>query len=104
MFVAQNLCLALAVYLDVNPNPVFPRWVAPFSLLTGAAMLPAAAAALVRTGPLAWNGVLSFWLRIGAYGLFLIVMLFVVWRAIQKEEADLSAMPDSSELVAARLR
>lgn len=93
MIVGQNLCLALAVYLDVSPRPVFPRWVGHFSLLVAAAMIPSACAAAVRTGPLAWNGVVSFWLRIGAYGLFLVVMYFVLRRAIRQEaEGETAAL------------
>src|SRR6266702_2150887 len=54
--VVQNLCLALAVRIDSRTAPIFPRWVAPFSVATAVAMIPAAAAAVVRTGPLAWDG------------------------------------------------
>lgn len=94
MIVAQNLCLALGVYLDARPRPVFPRWVGHFSLLTAAAMAPAAAAAAVRTGPLAWNGAISFWLRIGAYAAFLVVMFFVLRSAIRREaEEDAVSAP-----------
>ena len=31
MIIAQNLCLGLAVLLDDQPRPIFPRWVAYFS-------------------------------------------------------------------------
>jgi hypothetical protein len=88
MILVQNLCLALAVYLDAHPKPIFPRWVAPFSIITGLAMTPAACAAIVRTGPLAWNGIVSFWLRIGAYGLFIVVMFFVLRAAIRRQALE----------------
>src|SRR5206468_55447 len=55
MLVAQNVCLALAIYLDARPAPVFPRWVGHFNMLVAAAMAPAALAAVVRTGPFAWD-------------------------------------------------
>ncbi|MCI3273447.1 hypothetical protein [Streptomyces cylindrosporus] len=95
MIIAQNLCLALAILLDVNPRPVFPRWVAYFSLLTAAAMAPAACAAIVRTGPLAWNGVVSFWLRVGAYGAFVVVMFFVLRPVIRRQEAEQAVAPSA---------
>jgi hypothetical protein len=97
MIIAQNLCLALAVRLDARPEPIFPRWVAPFSILTAVAMAPAACAAVFKSGPLAWNGAISFWLRIGAYALFIVVMFFVLRAAISREEqeADRSAGPDA---------
>jgi hypothetical protein len=87
MIIAQNLCLGLAVLLDARPDPIFPRWVAGFSFAVAAVMAPSAWAAAVHSGPLAWNGFVSFWLRIFAYALFLIVMFFVLHRAIDKEAA-----------------
>ena len=84
-FVAQNLCLALAVRLDRHPEPILPRWVAPFSIAVAVVMAPAAGAAVFKTGPLAWNGLVSFWLRVAAYGVYVVVMLFVLRVAIRRE-------------------
>src|SRR6476620_4216105 len=71
-FVAMNLLLGLAVYFDDGPNPVFPRWVGHYSVATALAMAPAVGAAVFASGPLAWNGVVSFWLRNGAFALFVV--------------------------------
>lgn len=91
MVVAQMACLALAVRLDAQPRPIFPRWVAPFSLVVGAAMAPAALSVAFRDGPLAWNGLVSFWLRIVAFTVFLLVMFFVVADAIRRQATDCEA-------------
>jgi hypothetical protein len=88
MIVGQNLLLGLAVYFDRGPNPVFPRWVGHFSVATALAIAPAAMASIVKTGPLAWDGLLSFWLRNGAYVAFLIVMFFVVRGALQRQAVE----------------
>ncbi len=88
MLVAQTVCLAIAVRLDAAPQPIFPRWVAPFSLAVGAAMAPAACSVIFRTGPLAWNGAISFWIRIGAFTAFLLVMFFVVRAALRRQETE----------------
>jgi hypothetical protein len=88
MLIVQNLCLALAIFLDARPQPIFPRWVAYFSILTAAAMTPAAGAVIFRTGPLAWDGVVSFWLRIGAFCLYIAVMFFAVRAAIKRQAAE----------------
>ncbi|HVV75025.1 MAG TPA: hypothetical protein VHC43_03240 [Mycobacteriales bacterium] len=86
--VAQNICLAIAVRLDARPVPVFPKWVGPFSLLIGAAIVPACCGAIFRSGPLAWNGLISFWLRIFAYGVYFVVMFVVLSKAIRREAAE----------------
>ena len=88
MVVVANLCLALAVFLDARPVPIFPRWVAYFSIATAVAMTPAACAVIFRTGPLAWDGALSFWLRLGAFGLNIAVMFFVLYGAIKRQAAE----------------
>jgi hypothetical protein len=88
MIVGQNLLLGVAVYFDKEPNPVFPRWVGHFSIATALAIAPAALAAVAKTGPLAWDGLVSFWLRNGAYALFLVVMFFVVRAALKRQAVE----------------
>lgn len=85
--IAQNLCLALAIYMDALPEPVFPRWVGHFNIVSALLMAPGALALLYKTGPFAWDGVLSFWLRIATYALYMAVMSFVVRTAISRQAA-----------------
>ena len=88
MIVAQNLMLALAVYHDNGPNPVFPRWVGHLSLLTMFAMIPSACSVVTTSGPLAWDGAISFWLRNGAFATFIVVMFFVVRAAVHRQALE----------------
>lgn len=99
MFVVQNLCLALAVYLDEREMPVFPRWVASFSLVVAAALVPAAGAAIFTGGPLAWNGILSFWMRFIAMGTYVAVMFVVARSAIIRQAEEESSSAADRELV-----
>ncbi|MGJ6123563.1 hypothetical protein QN239_13410 [Mycolicibacterium sp. Y3] len=85
MVVSQFVLLALAVYFDDRADPVFPRWVGHYALATAVAMVPAAGAAVFRTGPLAWDGLLSFWLRNGAFAAFVLVMFFVLRAALHRQ-------------------
>jgi hypothetical protein len=91
MIVVMNICLALGIFYDANPRPIFPRWVAYFSILVAVAMAPSACAAIVRTGPLAWHGLVSFWLRIGAFSGYVIVMFFVVRQALKRQAGEAEA-------------
>lgn len=83
--VAQCVLLAMAIYSDKRPVPVLPRWVAHLNVLTALAVLPSAGAAAVQEGPLAWDGAVSFWLRVLAYGSYLAIMFVVVLRAVQQQ-------------------
>jgi hypothetical protein len=51
-------------------------------------MTPAACAVIFRTGPLAWDGAVSFWLSIGAFGLNVAVMFVVLRSAINRQASD----------------
>ncbi len=43
---------------------------------------------MFQSGPLAWDGLLSFWLRNGAFALFVIVMFFVLRRAVLRQARE----------------
>lgn len=86
--IAQNFCLALSIYMDARPKPVFARWVGHFNIVTALLMVPGAFALLYKTGPLAWDGALSFWLRIATYALYVGVMFVVVRSAIHAQAAE----------------
>ncbi len=92
MLVAQNLLLAAAIYFDTgrngSPRPVFPRWVGHFATLTGLLMAPAAAAAVFQSGPLAWNGVVAFWLRGMAFVVFVVVMFVMLRKTLHQQAIE----------------
>jgi hypothetical protein len=85
--IAQSVILALAIYLDRQERPVFQPWVAHFNLCVAALLIPAAFVGAATTGPLAWNGLLTFWVRNIAVGLWIVVMAVVLGQAIKRERA-----------------
>ena len=101
MIIAQMATLALAIRLDDQPRPVFPRWVAAFNIAIAVAVAPSAFAAVFHTGPLAWNGAVSFWLRVCAYVLYVIVMFFVVWGAVRRQHQEEREQEERTPLTAA---
>ena len=86
--IGQSVILALAIYFDDQPRPVFNRWVARFNLLVAAALAPAAFVGLSLSGPLAWDGVLAFWLKNIAIAVWIVVMGGVLARAVFRERAQ----------------
>jgi hypothetical protein len=86
--IAQNLCLALAIFMDARRTPVFPRWVGHFNIASALLMTPGAFAMMFMHGPFAWDGLLAFWVRIGSYCLYLAVMFFVVRSAINQQASE----------------
>jgi hypothetical protein len=86
--IAQCLLLALAIYWDHQEQPVFKTWVAHFNLLVAVALAPAAFGALTLSGPLAWDGLLSFWVKNIAIATWIVVMGVVLGRAILRRRAE----------------
>lgn len=89
--IAQNVFLALAIHLDRQPQPVFPRWVAHFNLLAAAAMAPAAFAAMTLDGPVAWDGALSFWTKNMAITAWIVVMTLILGRTVYRQRGEAGA-------------
>jgi hypothetical protein len=85
--IAQSVILALSIYLDRQARPVFRRWVAHFNLVVAALLLPAAFVGAAMTGPIAWDGLLTFWVRNIAIGLWIVVMAVVLGQAISRQRA-----------------
>lgn len=88
MIVAQNVTLALAVLMDARPKPVFPRWVAHYSIATALLIAPGALAMVFQTGPFAWDGLFAFWIRNSAFAVYIAVMFFVVRAAIKQQALE----------------
>lgn len=85
--IGQNLIIALAVFLDDPRDPVFGRWVAWFNVGIAACLVPAAFTGLAMSGPLAWNGLLSFWLKNAAIAVWIVVMTVALGRNIHRQRA-----------------
>ncbi len=88
LLIVQNLCLATSIYLDANPNPVFPRWVAHFNVVTAVLMIPGAFAIMNKVGPLAWDGNLSFTLRLLTFAVYVGVMFVVLLSVIRRQPSQ----------------
>jgi len=91
--IAQSVILALAIHLDRQERPVFGRWVAHFNLVVAVLLAPAAFAGAAMTGPFAWDGLLTFWVRNVAIGVWIVVMAVVLGRAIARQRAEDEAVP-----------
>ncbi|MCV7395514.1 hypothetical protein [Mycobacterium paraseoulense] len=94
--IGQSMILALAIYFDDQPRPVFGRWVAYFNVLVATALVPAAFVGVSLTGPLAWDGFLSFWVKNVAIAVWIVVMGVALGRAVYRERAENHGQPDEA--------
>jgi len=58
----QMVAAALVGLADRNKTPLFPRWVCFLTIWCGLSFLPASLTGVLKTGPFAWNGMLSYYI------------------------------------------
>lgn len=84
----QNIVIAVAVLSDKRAEPVFPRWYAYFSLWCALLYCPASLDVFFTGGPLAWNGLFSWWLSLIAFFAWLVVTTVLLFRAVKHQERE----------------
>jgi hypothetical protein len=99
--VVQNIVIAIAVLSDTRPNPVFPRWYGYLTFWCALLYCPASLDVFFQRGPLAWNGLLSWWLSLISFFVWLVVSTYVMLCAIANHEREsLTATPVPAESAA----
>lgn len=76
--VLQAASIAVATILDPGPDRVFPRWVSYFNFWVALTFMPAGFVVFFKDGPLAWNGMLAWWLLLVGFFSWVVVMTAVM--------------------------
>jgi hypothetical protein len=84
-FAVWYAAVGLAIIMDRSDKPAFPRWAAYLSFWTAFLSAPGGLTILFKTGPLAYNGLLSLWIPLGVFGVWIAAMTLLVIRAIHRE-------------------
>ncbi|KAI0849532.1 membrane protein [Daldinia vernicosa] len=95
-FVAQYFAFGYSIFVDNSPRRPFPKAMGVSNMITSILFLPPAVSVhIVKTGPMAWDGAVSFWLPLVVWGIQMVLDFICLVRAI-----SLSAETDTSEEVA----
>lgn len=86
--ILQCLAIGFAVLGDRRPTPILPRWVGYYNFWVAFLFIPGGLVTFFKTGPMAWNGVIGFWLAAVVFGSWFIVMSVVLLRAIRRSAAS----------------
>ena len=85
-FAAQNVGIALGILGDKRAQPVFPRWLAYLNLWAALLFVPAGLAFIFKTGPFAWNGLISFWVPAVVFFSWIVAMAVQLFKAIGQSD------------------
>lgn len=103
--VLQVSCFGIAILMDRRERPILPRWLGYFNLWVAVMFLPGAFIVFFHTGPLAWNGIIAWYLPLAAFGAWLVLNPIYLSKAVDTMESDPGAeMPvTGNESVSAEL-
>jgi hypothetical protein len=86
VFLLQQFPIAVAVLMDSAEQPVFPRWVGYLNIWVPLSFLPAFLVYFAKSGPVAWQGVLVFYLGLATFGAWVIGMTYALVRATGRQD------------------
>jgi hypothetical protein len=87
-FILQQIVIAVAILSDKSDKPIFPRWLAYVNVWTALIYMPTVMITFFKTGPFAWNGILSFWVVAVDFVAWQVCMFVTLFKAIRAEEAQ----------------
>lgn len=92
-YILWLIAIAIAILRDRRTVPLFPRWMAWFTLVNVVAILPNSLQTFSfgLQGPVAWDGIITCAVVASFHGVWTILMAVYVLKAISRERADLDS-------------
>jgi hypothetical protein len=105
----QAIAIGVAILSDGRPDhraaPILPRWAGYANLWCALLFVPGAVNVFFKSGPLAWNGIISWYMVLVVFCVWFVVNTVVVLKALNRQAADEAAGAEaapSEELEALR--
>ncbi len=99
--VLQTLAIGTAIFLDTadgRSNPVFPRWAAYLNYWVALLFLPGTVTVFFHTGPFAWNGILTWYLPLSVFAIWMVTMTVLLLQAISAEDGEPQSVSADTDL------
>ncbi len=84
----QGVAISLAIFGDKREEPILPRWFAWMNLWAQLVFLPGTVIPYFKDGPLAWNGVISFWVPAVIYTIWMLTLTKLLLNAVNRQRAE----------------
>jgi hypothetical protein len=82
----QTIAIGFAILQDKSAVPVLPRWAGYLSIWVAVLFVPAGLGVVFKTGPFAWNGIITFWIPAVLVGAWSNVMAMLMIGHLKKVE------------------
>ena len=84
----QMVAAALVGLADKRPQPLFPRWVCWLTIWCGISFFPASLTGVLKTGPFAWNGLLSYYIPYACWLVWWSIASLYMFREVRSRAAQ----------------
>jgi hypothetical protein len=91
--ILQEIVIGIAILQDSRENPIFPRWIAYLTFLTASLTIPGGLTIFFKTGPFAWNGLISWWILLAAFCVWMVTVTNALIRAINRQATTAPSAP-----------
>jgi hypothetical protein len=91
VFLVGSLIWMAAILLD--KNRVFPRWFGYLNLCNALTEVVIAPSWIFRRGPLAWNGVIAWWIDVAVFGIYTGVFIYLLRNLIVRDDLGHGPLP-----------
>jgi len=87
----QMAIIAVVVFQDSRHQPLLPRWCAYLNIWTALGVASGSCVVFVHSGPLAWNGLLAWWVLCVSFFVWMVTMTWLMLHASRVAEQTESA-------------
>jgi hypothetical protein len=94
----QMVVCGIATLQDRRSDPLLPRWTGYVCFWSTIGIAAGAFCVFTRTGPIAWNGLIAFWLLAVAFFIWMLTMSWAMLRASKNIDTDEVARSQQDKL------
>lgn len=92
--IVQCVATAIVILRDRGTPPILPRWTAYYNIWVALCFVPGAFNCLFHSGPIAWNGAISWYLAMFAFLSWYVVNTYVILKALRVQEQEERISPE----------
>ena len=87
----QMLAMSIVFLSDRRAQPLMPRFLSWYAIFVVTTFLPLSLLPFFYSGPFAWSGVFCYWISLGSWFLWVLLLCIHLFKAIDRLEQDQAA-------------
>ena len=85
--IIQNIVFGVVILRDRRPDPLLPRWYGYANFFAAVGIVPAGFIVFFKTGPLAWDGLIAWWLPVVVFFCWIIATALLLTKSSNRSDA-----------------